>query len=74
MIDTPTTTGPAPAPFEPYLTAREVAERLRISSSTVLRYFDQGVLPGCRLRFGPGHPVRFRWSEVEAALIRQGES
>jgi excisionase family DNA binding protein len=55
--------------FEPFLTAREVAERLRIAPCTVLRYFDEGVLPGRRLRRGPRRPVRFRWSEVEAALI-----
>jgi excisionase family DNA binding protein len=60
---------PSPAPFEPFLTAREVAERLRIAPCTVLRYFDEGVLPGVRLRVGRGCPVRFRWSEVEAALI-----
>ena len=57
--------------FEPFLTAREVAERLRIAPCTVLRYFDEGVLPGRRLRRGPRRPVRFRWSEVEAALIDQ---
>ena len=55
--------------FEPFLTAREVADRLRIAPCTVLRYFDEGVLPGRRLRMGRGRPVRFRWSEVEAALI-----
>jgi excisionase family DNA binding protein len=57
--------------FEPFLTAREVAERLRIAPCTVLRYFDEGVLPGVRLRVGRGCPVRFRWSEVEAALISE---
>ena len=56
------------AEFEPFLTAREVAERLRIAPCTVLRYFDDGVLPGRRLRMGRGRPVRFRWSEIEAAL------
>ena len=57
-----------PGEFEPFLTAREVAERLRIAPCTVLRYFDDGVLPGRRLRAGRFHPVRFRWSEIEAAL------
>ena len=65
--------GPAGQPggpeFEPFLTAREVAERLRIAPCTVLRYFDEGVLPGRRLRVGPRHLVRFRWSEVAAALL-----
>jgi excisionase family DNA binding protein len=57
--------------FEPFLTAREVAERLRIAPCTVLRYYEEGVLPGRRLRRGPRRPVRFRWSEVEAALLAQ---
>jgi len=60
------TTGPGE--FEPFLTAREVAERLRVAPCTVLRYFEDGVLPGRRLRAGRFHPVRFRWSEIEAAL------
>ena len=60
------TTGPGE--FEPFLTAREVAERLRIAPCTVLRYFYDGVLPGRRLRAGRFRPVRFRWSEIEAAL------
>jgi excisionase family DNA binding protein len=59
----------APVEFEPFLTAREVAERLRIAPCTVLRYFEDGVLPGRRLRVGRGRPVRFRWSEIEAALL-----
>ena len=59
----------APHEFEPFLTAREVAERLRIAPCTVLRYFEDGVLPGRRLRVGRGRPVRFRWSEIEAALL-----
>jgi excisionase family DNA binding protein len=58
--------------FEPFLTAREVADRLRISPATVLRYFDDGMLPGLRLRTGRRCPVRFRWSEIEAAIIKDG--
>ena len=58
--------------FEPFLTAREVAERLRIAPCTVLRYFEEGVLPGWRLRVGRNRPVRFRWSEIEASLIARG--
>ena len=69
MQDPAAMTAAPTAEFEPYLTAREVAERLRIAPTTVLRYFDEGVLPGRRLRRGPRRPVRFRWSEVEAALI-----
>jgi len=61
------------AEFEPFLTAREVADRLRISPATVLRYFDDGMLPGRRLRTGRRCPVRFRWSEIEAAIIEDGD-
>lgn len=72
----PAVTRPAAEPglvdFEPFLTAREVAIRLRIAPCTVLRYFDDGVLPGRRLRVGRRHPVRFRWSEIEAALMAEG--
>jgi excisionase family DNA binding protein len=52
---------------EEYLTTREVAERLRLCPETVLRYFKEGLIPGRRL---PGRlrPVRFVWSEVEAAF------
>lgn len=57
--------------FEPFLTAREVADRLRIAPCTVLRYFEDGVLPGRRLRVGRRRPVRFRWSEIEAALLEE---
>lgn len=52
---------------EEYLTTREVAARLRLSPETVLRYFKAGLIPGRRL---PGRlrPVRFVWSEIEAAF------
>jgi excisionase family DNA binding protein len=66
----PAVIGAAPVEFEPLLTAREVAERLRIAPCTVLRYLEDGVLPGRRLRVGPGRPVRLRWSEIEAALLK----
>ena len=71
MRDPTAVTAAPAAEFEPFLTAREVAERLRIAPTTVLRYYDEGVLPGRRLRRGPRRPVRFRWSEVEAPLIEQ---
>jgi excisionase family DNA binding protein len=51
---------------EPYITAREVAERLGLSPDTILRYYREGRIPGRRLP-GTIRPVRFRWSEVEAA-------
>ena len=72
MRDPAAMTAAPAAEFEPFPTAREVAERLRIAPCTVLRYFDEGVLPGRRLRIGRGRPVRFRWSEIEAALISEG--
>ena len=72
MSDTAAGSAAPTAEFEPFLTAREVAERLRIAPCTVLRYFDEGVLPGRRLRIGRGRPVRFRWCEIEAVLIAEG--
>jgi predicted DNA-binding transcriptional regulator AlpA len=50
-----------------YLTAREVAVRLGLRPETVLRYFNAGLIPGRRLP-GKIRPVRFVWSEVEAAF------
>jgi predicted site-specific integrase-resolvase len=47
---------------ECYITAREVAGRLGLSPGTILRYYRHGLIPGGRIR-----PVRFLWSEVEAA-------
>ena len=51
---------------ERYITAREVADRVGLSADTILRYCRHGRIPGRRL---PGRirPVRFLWSEVEAA-------
>ena len=42
------------------LTAAELAERLALSTSTVLDWFEAGRLPGFKL----GRVVRFRESEV----------
>ena len=51
---------------ERYITAREVAERVGLSADTILRYYREGRIPGRRM---PGRirPVRFLWSEIEAA-------
>ena len=46
------------------MTAREVAEYLGFSSSTILDWFEDGRLPGFKI----GSAVRFRASEVEAWL------
>jgi len=46
------------------LTAREVAELLGLSPSTVLDMWERGQLPGFKI----GRAVRFRPSEVETWL------
>jgi excisionase family DNA binding protein len=51
---------------EKYVTAREVAEQLGLSAGTILRYYREGKIPGRRMP-GTIRPVRFLWSEVEAA-------
>ena len=51
---------------ERYITAREVAERVGLSADTILRYYREGRIPGRRLQ-GRIRPVRFLWSEIEAA-------
>ena len=50
---------------ERYITAREVAERVGLSTDTILRYYREGRIPGRRMS-GRIRPVRFLWSEVEA--------
>src|SRR3954451_25451189 len=52
---------------EQYVTAREVADRVGLSSDTILRYSRDGKIPGRRMP-GQIRPVRFLWSEVEAAF------
>ena len=49
-------------------TARELADYLGLSASTVLDRFERGDLPGFRLFGKKGGPVRFRLSEVEERL------
>lgn len=56
------------AAAERLLRARDVAELLDVSADTVLDWFEQGRLPGFRLTGRVGSPVRFRESEVLAAL------
>ena len=50
---------------ERLLTAREVAERLAVSTETVLRWYRRGEIPGIRL---PGGAIRFREGDIEARL------
>jgi excisionase family DNA binding protein len=52
---------------ERLLTAAELAERLALSTSTVLDWFEAGRLPGFKL----GRVVRFRESEVLEWLEEQ---
>jgi len=53
---------------ERLLTARELAEILGCSPSTVLDKFEAGELPGFSLWGKRGGPVRFRLSEIEAEI------
>jgi len=53
---------------ERLLTARELGQLLGLSPATVLDRFERGDLPGFRLWGRKGGPVRFRLSEIEAAL------
>jgi len=53
---------------ERLLNARELADLLGLSPATVLDRFERGDLPGFRLFGKKGGPVRFRESEVLAAL------
>ena len=59
-------------PRERYVTAREVADRMGLAPDTILRYYREGRIPGHRMP-GTVRPVRFRWSEVEAAWDCQNQ-
>ena len=54
-------------PGAQYVTAREIADRVGLSTDTILRHYRDGKIPGRRMP-GQIRPVRFLWSEVEAAL------
>ena len=53
------------------LTTREVAERLRVSVTKVLRMTRRGELPGFRL---PGGALRFDSDELDAWLKKRATS
>jgi excisionase family DNA binding protein len=55
---------------ERLLNARELADLLGLSASTVLDWFERGDLPGFRLLGRKGGPVRFRESDVLTELER----
>lgn len=65
-----TRASPPAVNVERLLTAREVGDLLGLSVATVLDRFQAGDLPGFRLFGRKGGPVRFRASEIEAALAR----
>jgi excisionase family DNA binding protein len=50
---------------EPLLTARDVADRLNVSTETVLRWVRSGDVPAFKL---PGGAIRFRASDVDSWL------
>jgi excisionase family DNA binding protein len=56
--------GAAADPQEPYITKKELADRLRKSARTVEKWQKQGVIPFYKL----GRSVFYRWSEVQAHL------
>jgi predicted DNA-binding transcriptional regulator AlpA len=53
---------------ERLVTAAELGQLLSLSSATILDRWEAGDLPGFRLFGRKGGPVRFRLSEIEAAL------
>lgn len=65
-VDAASSTGTSPP--ENFITAHEVAERLGVTKATVLAWHRDGVIPAYR---PPGRvrPVRFRWSEIESAMV-----
>jgi excisionase family DNA binding protein len=51
---------------EPFVSAKEIAERLGLSELTLLRHYREGRIPGRRMP-GTLNAIQFRWSEVLAA-------
>jgi len=52
---------------ESFITKEMVAERICVTPETVRRWASDGCLPSHHF----GRRLRFRWSEVEAALMKQ---
>lgn len=59
-------------PDSPLMTSAETAAYLRVTTRTLRRYVARGILPSYRL--GASTATRFKRTEVEAFLHRQGES
>jgi excisionase family DNA binding protein len=63
--------------IEQLLTAAQLADKLGVSTHTVLDWFEDGRMPGFRLAAGrdrigrPTGPVRFRESEIAAWIEEQ---
>ena len=57
--------GKAEAAGEVLVTPRDLAERYRVTTQTILEWFHQGVIPA---RVAIGRVYRFEQGEVEAAL------
>jgi excisionase family DNA binding protein len=53
---------------ERLLNAREAAAMLGVATGTLLDWWEDDRIPGFKLGDGPGAPVRFRPSELEAWL------
>lgn len=57
---------------EELLTSREVADEFRVHRATVLRWAREGIVPAIRLPGGKA--IRFRRSDIEAALATPAAS
>ena len=56
-------------PPQPLLTKAQVAELLNVSTRTVDRWTDQGLLPAVKMP--SGHAVRYRREDVDAIMRGQ---
>lgn len=54
------------APVEEFIDKREVARRLKKKVRTIDNWMKRGILPYYKI----GRSVSFKWSEIEAALVR----
>lgn len=56
-----------------YLRKAEVAERLRMHPSSVMRLVKQGILPP-PIKLVVGGPCLFKWERIEAAVEARGKA
>ena len=64
-MNTQTGTGTKTLPMDQYMTTREAAELLRVTTRTIAAYMAKGILPYIKL---PGGTVRFKKSSIEQRL------